>query len=98
MTTYARNLPEGSGTPAPPPPPPQAVSEHSALVLEMHAAARAAADAKEVFDAMDADLATYGPYLHAAWDRAHLAGQERYRTLTAYQNARKWQEVRVLIR
>lgn len=74
MTTHARNLPDGGGQPAPPPPPD---------VYTLRAADR---DAFAILLAMDADLATYGPYIHAAWDRAALAGQE-YRQLKAAYDA-----------
>lgn len=93
MTTYARNLPtEGCPLPEPPPPPPPGLGP---LLLEMQAATRADQDAWEVLQAMDADLGTYGPYVHAAWDRAALAGQEARRLRAAYANARRWEGVTV---
>ena len=85
MSTYARNLPtEGCPLPDPPPPPD---------IYTLRAAKRADRDAFAVLVAMDADLATYGPYIHAAWDRAHLAGQEYARLRDAYLTARTWEGV-----
>ena len=90
MTTYARNLPDGSGQPAPPPPPP----DIAALWAEMCAARRADWDAQDLWAGLKADPATTLDEWHRCWDRAALCAAERFRTVAAYERARKWAGVR----
>jgi hypothetical protein len=90
MSTHARNLPEGSGQPAPPPPPP----DMPALAAEMIAATRAARQANAVFVALELDAESTFAQIYAAWDVAAAADRDAYRAGVAYRTAARWQEVR----
>lgn len=80
MTTYARNLPDGSGQPAPPPPP------------ELIAASQAARDANATFTALCLDPNAGFNDVYAAWDAAAAADSVYYRLLRA-ERARAWEGV-----
>ena len=90
MTTYARNIPDGSGSPAPPPPPPDVAARWA----DACAARRADWDAQDLWAALQADPATTLDEWMRCWDRAALCAAERLRTAQAYETARKWQGVR----